>query len=428
MKVLIVYPRPNIHKSARFGYSISARYISESLSNSNIENIVCDYSVDSYSDETIVELLRSATHLVIEIDSFPLKRSENTNHALRIIDLSYKKFPHIIIIAYGKYCTLSQQPVPQADLTIFGEGELSIHEFVKASKKLLPKQFHCGLIRDLDTLPTIVNFDQSGKIPPSTESGVSRRFARSILLETSRGCPGSCSFCQRHGWIDGYRQFSTRRVLDDFTVITELGYQNVWVVDENFSASLSRAKDLLDQLASINSKKIKIALSSWVEIDEEFLELAKRAGVSIISFGIESANSHIQEFYNKTIDLQRTADLISYADRIGLYTVGNFIIGAPMESKETIEETLNYAINAAFDECNFKILDYMLGSDLFRALPNQMQSRQTHYFACKENDLGRFLLQELIDIAQMCLRSFNESRMSRLQRKIQKHGTPYYFK
>lgn len=425
MKVLIVYPKPNSIKSARFGYSIITRYISESLSNNGIANIVCDYSINSYAEESLIDLLRTVTHLVVEIDSFPLNRSENTYHASRIIGLSKKKFPNIIVIAYGKYCTLSQIPVPQADLTVFGEIESSIHEFIGLSKEHLPKQYNCGLINDLDTLPSIVYFDQSGKIP-SIGLDVDRRFARSILLETSRGCPGSCSFCQRHGWLEGYRQFSLRRVLDDFSKINKLGYRNVWIVDENFSASLSRAKEVLVSLANINSTNMKIALSSWTKIDVEFLDLAKQAGVSIISFGIESANTKILEFYKKPIDLKRTSDLISYADEIGLFIVGNFIIGAPMESKETIDETLNYAITTPFDECNFKTLDYMMGSDLYRRLPNQMQSRQTHYFACKENDLCSFTLKELSDITKMCLVSFDESRKIRLQRKIKKHGTPYY--
>lgn len=46
---------------------------------------------------------------------------------------------------------------------------------------------------------------------------------------------------------------------------------------------------------------MKLCLSSWIFVDEEFLMLAKRAGVSMISFGIESIVPEVQAFYNKMI-------------------------------------------------------------------------------------------------------------------------------
>ena len=173
------------------------------------------------------------------------------------------------------------------------------------------------------------------------------------------------------------------------------------------------------------SQEMRISLSSWVHIDEEFLRLAKLAGVSIISFGIESANPQILDFYRKSIDLERVRQLIEFADKIGLYTIGNFIIGAPMETDETIRATFQYIPDSAFDRINIKTLDYMAGSPLYDSLPEHVRKDHRHLFACKENGLGNYTLSELRTIKKDFLDDFYRRRASKLESKIKRHGPPY---
>jgi radical SAM superfamily enzyme YgiQ (UPF0313 family) len=158
------------------------------------------------------------------------------------------------------------------------------------------------------------------------------------------------------------------------------------------------------------------------------LELAKEAGVSIISFGIESANPEILKFYRKKIDLNKFQNLVEYANRIGLFTVGNFIIGAPMETEETINNTFSYILNTPFDQVNLKLLDYMAGSDLYESLSNEMKKKQRHIFACKENGLNNFPLIHLKEKINCFKAKFQETSSHRLDEKIKKMGPPYYQK
>jgi len=83
---------------------------------------------------------------------------------------------------------------------------------------------------------------------------------------------------------------------------------------------------------------------------------------------------------------------------IGLFTVGNFIIGAPMETIETINETFSFIKSCSFDKVNIKTLDYMMGSELYSKINCDLKKESTHIFACKENGLNNFYLQEIIDI------------------------------
>ena len=70
------------------------------------------------------------------------------------------------------------------------------------------------------------------------------------------------------------------------------------------------------------------------------------------SFGIESGVSDILEFYKKQIDLDKATEIIQYADSIGIYTVGNFILGAPSENENSIQKTCSYFYCGCYSDLN----------------------------------------------------------------------------
>lgn len=86
------------------------------------------------------------------------------------------------------------------------------------------------------------------------------------------------------------------------------------------------------------------------------LDLAKQCNIKIISFGIESGNKEILRFYRKNINIDEVPSIIRYANSLGIFTVGNFIIGAPMESESTITETFDLIKECEFDQINIKTL------------------------------------------------------------------------
>ncbi len=203
-------------------------------------------------------------------------------------------------------------------------------------------------------------------------------------------------------------------------------YTNIWITDDNFTFNLKRAKNLLYELINKRlTENMKIVCSSWTKIDKEFLVLAKQANITTISFGIESTSQKILNFYKKDIDLERTKKIIEYANQIGLFTVGNFIVGAPMETEETINNTFQYATDTPFDQVNIKTLDYMAGSELYSSLPKEITDLKRHLFACKENNLNKFSITELRNKINNFKKIFILSRKSVIKKKIYTHGLPY---
>lgn len=426
MRVLLVYPAPDVSKNYRFGYSLLLLYAASDLRGHGHEVHLVDFSYEKFDVENFIDLLHESDALVMEVDAFPLKRSTNIESASRIATLAKERFPNIPIVAIGKQCSLFGHAISFADVTVSGDSETYVSKVLECVER--QSYYDVGQINNLDMLP-VPAYDLLSKDQIEGRTSVRDMCLQpSGLMETSRGCPGLCTFCQRKGWSHGMQCFSDERVLEVFQLLAGSGVKNIWVVDENFSANLVRAKALLKKISAVNDRsKVRLAISSWVRIDREFLDLASEAGVSIISFGIESITKANQDYYRKRVDPDKTTEMISYADSLGLYTVGNFIIGSPFDTEQTIEENLQYAISSGLDTVNVKILDYMMGAELYLKLPEEIRG-PIDVRACKELGLCRFTREELKIISVNFQNRFRISRIKKLELKTEKYGTPYFEK
>ncbi len=366
----------------------------------------------------------------MEIDAFPLKRSTNLKQALELLSLVRDANEKTVCVAIGKQCSLFRSPVAGFDYTIGGEPEnYIVNFFIRLSKgELLAPYINVGLIDDLNTLPTPEYSILTGEHLTGNNAARNMRLAASALFETSRGCPGICSFCQRKGWGKKVRFFSQDKTLQVYQRLLDEGIRNFWITDDNFAANLTRAKELLKAMSRCHkTQDVKIALSAWTKIDTEFLQVAKDAGVSLISFGLESVVPSNQRFFNKPIDQVQVLEILDTADQIGIYTVGNFIIGTPTDTEDTIRQSFDFAVKSALDEINVKILDYMIGSELYDSLPDDLKKdNPIHMFASQEAGVCNFPLEVLRKTATLYTRKFKFSRANKFIEKSKRVGSPYF--
>lgn len=415
--VMLIYPRPDIAKGPRFGFSYDLLTIATILYNEGYSIFLKDFSCEHYSaDSFSAEILANKIDLVlIEFDSFALKRSENYEHGLMLVETIKRINKQAAVIAYGHHCCISKKDIPKADCTIKENSFNSIFEAINEtylSSKKIP------YISDFDSMPVI-------RRTLLNQIEHYRQNSRSTLIQTAAGCENTCVFCQRKGWQKKYQAHSDKYVLAEFRLLQEQGFVNIWITDENFTFILSRAKQILRLLIQDEvTRKMKISISSWANIDGEFLELAKLANIKAISFGVESGNQEILDFYRKNINLAKTKSIVRHANELGIFTIGNFILGAPIESNATIEETFRFIKECEFDQVNIKTLDYMMGSELYKSVESKAQGR-SHIFACAENGINGFGLQEISDIKNRFLSGYYAEGEERLNRKIREFGTPY---
>jgi len=216
---------------------------------------------------------------------------------------------------------------------------------------------------------------------------------------TSRGCPYRCSFCSRDLFIGRkYRQRSAENVLQEIEYIVDQGYNGIIFVDDNFLLSKDRTMRIMDGIIDRNLDLNMIVEGARVDsADEKLYNKMWEAGVKLISFGIESGNPDVLSFYNKNITLDQIKKAVKLADSTGFFVSASFIIGAPFETKKHIENTIKFACSLPIDSPEFYILEYRVGSDLWKDVVEKKIIKRDDFFVkgCRENNLGIFTLDEL---------------------------------
>lgn len=414
--VILIYPQPDFNKTPRFGFSYNLLILATILKNSGNNITLLDFSCDVFCDSIFQSTIKKIQPdvVIVEFDSFALKRSENYTNGVQIVALTKEVMPSTVVIAYGYHCCITQTPIQLANQTILNNN---LSSFIELFRTVLAN----------DDISLLANYDDTPYIDRGLLNQIDfyKKNCTSTLIQTSIGCENTCIFCQRKGWHSKFQTHSYEYILNEFKLLQQQGFINVWITDENFTFKLPRAKKiLLHLIESKSTEKMNLFISSWANIDTEFLELAAKANVKSISFGIESANDEILQFYRKNIVLKKVKRVIQYANSLGIFTIGNFIVGAPMETNNTISNTFTFIKDCEFDQINIKTLDYMIGSQLYDEIPLKEKGR-SHLFACLENGLNSFPLQELTNIKGAFCKAYYAENKERIKRKMLKYGTPY---
>ena len=162
--------------------------------------------------------------------------------------------------------------------------------------------------RDLDTHPS----------PWLTDILDPAAMDEAILL-TSRGCPFRCAFCYTPTAFGGNVQaHSVDRVLEDIAYVVRRGSGRLWFADPNFSYKESRVVKILEGIAR---RTLKVEM--WIEtradmVNRELLALMKRAGVTLVAMGLESASSEVFPHLDKNLDPDRIRMAVDRAFEAGL--------------------------------------------------------------------------------------------------------------
>jgi len=99
-----------------------------------------------------------------------------------------------------------------------------------------------------------------------------------------------------------------------------------------------------------------------------FREMVK-AGCKVVYFGIESANQRILDYYRKGITPDQSEAAVRKARKAGMdVIVGSFILGAPDETRQEVENTLKFVTRLDIDVPQLNILGAFRGTDLWADL------------------------------------------------------------
>lgn len=163
-----------------------------------------------------------------------------------------------------------------------------------------------------------------------------------VQIFTGRGCPFHCTFCSWPQTLMGrkYRVRSIENVLDELEWIEKNlpEVKEVFFEDDTFTVDKKRVRDFCAQYRE-RDLKITWACNARVGLDYETMREMKRANCRLLITGFESGNDEILRNIKKGITVDEMRQFASDARRAGLLVHGDFIIGLPGETHETIENT-----------------------------------------------------------------------------------------
>lgn len=269
----------------------------------------------------------------------------------------------------------------KADCIVRGEGEIVTWNLIKSDFDLKDtkgiayiengKVVHTPeeeKIKDVDSLP----FPAYHLLPKlKLYKNRSRRHPIAPMV-TSRGCPYGCSFCGSAN--SGWRARSPENVVAEIEyLINNFGVRQIDILDDNFSMNIERAEKICDMIAD-RKLDILITFPNGLRADrltERLVEKMARAGVYRTGIGIESGDQKIIDGINKSLKLEQVKKAMGWLRKNHIVTFGYFQFGLPGETKESMQKTLEFALEANPNWANFGITTPLPGTPLYNELKSK---------------------------------------------------------
>jgi len=215
---------------------------------------------------------------------------------------------------------------------------------------------------------------------------------RFTTMQTSRGCPWPCVFCDIPIFNEGkWRSRSPEHVLAEFNHLQENGYGAVYFVDDHFLLQPKRIETICE---GINRDGITIEWGCEGRVDSVcrplFPAMAK-AHCRTLMFGIESGSQKILDRLKKGQTLDEIETACKSAKKAGIEIVhGFFVVGSPDETVEDMKATFDFASKLPLDTFGFNRLCVYRGTPLWneyvqRGLVTDDEDWYK-YFKCSEID------------------------------------------
>ncbi|MEE9275596.1 MAG: radical SAM protein [bacterium] len=295
----------------------------------------------------------------------------NLIDSCKAADLVKKHHPGAKVVFGGHHANYypgESVVLPQVDYVLTGEGEISFTLLAQAIDRgerpedlndipglswaegdevhICPSRGEAG---DLNALPFparhLINLRNYNNLIGASDM--------TATIQTSRGCPFACTFCDIRRTEFRYRE--PANVVDELEFLLDQGIDDFFFVDDTITIRKKRVHEICSEIVR-RGLKIQFKISSRVDcITEDLLRDLRRAGCYRIHYGVESGTQRHLDYMEKGItpDLVRKVFRQTRAAGIGNYAY--MMIGIPGETREEMERTFDFAVELDPDYCQFSI-------------------------------------------------------------------------
>jgi radical SAM superfamily enzyme YgiQ (UPF0313 family) len=198
-------------------------------------------------------------------------------------------------------------------------------------------------------------------------------------IYTTLGCPYRCSFCCiqapfRAGeqilglgaGANSYRFWSPARVAQEIDLLVNTyGVRNIKFADEMFVLNQRHVGSICDLLIE---RRYNLNIWAYARVDtvkDNMLDKLKRAGFNWLALGIEAADDRVLTDVDKRYRVGEVYDTVRRIKDAGINIIGNYIFGLPEDTPETMQRTLDLALDLNCEFANFYSAMAYPGSPLY---------------------------------------------------------------
>jgi len=350
MKVLLINPPYPFEESPTppFGLMSLAAY----LIGQGIEVQIADFIISRFSEEKARAIINDFNPDVIGATGVTM----NIKKAFAILQYFKELKPDSVFVMGGPHVTFDADTVLREhsfiDYIVRGEGEIT---FVELLSKIQHHESPAAVLG--------ISYRENGEIihnemrPFIEDINILPFPARHLValtkyralrfpinMVTSRGCPHQCIFCLGSKMVGRkVRHFETMRIVDEFEMLSKMGFPQINIVDDLFTSNKKRCIAFCDEIIrrGIRHKWTAFARVDTVSLD--LLQAMKHAGCTTLCFGIESGNQEILNTVKKRITIEKCKQAVDLCNEAGIIPMTSYILGLPGETMETVEATMNFA-------------------------------------------------------------------------------------
>mgnify|MGYP001559631914 CR=1 FL=1 len=411
MKVILVNPRVTDVSTMPLGIL----YIAAVLEKEGHTVLAYDPLVNITNDKVVNKILSDSPAVVgLSISTAQFARGLDLAKKIKAIN------PKIKIVVGGVHISALPLDVMEYDcfdFAIFGEGEITMKELCRAIENggndfskiaglvyrkdgRIMQNEKRELIKNLDELPLPARHLLPAEWylqPPGKIRGY--WLDRSITLMASRGCPYHCIYCGSHiifGRTPRYR--SPEKVVEEIEyLMKEYGVQGAWFNDDELTVN----EDWLNKFCDILIEKgINFKWSCQARVNQGSVELMKKmkkSGCIQIDYGVESGSQRILNVLKKGTTIEQIKKKFKETKEIGIRTGASNVLGAPTETTEDIQMSIDLINEIKPDFADFYYLTPFPGTEFYEmAIKNKWMAK---------DDLtkGHWLFSRVIDLPTISL-------------------------
>jgi len=190
-----------------------------------------------------------------------------------------------------------------------------------------------------------------------------------VSFYTSRGCPALCTFCLWPQTLSGHawRVRSSENVAREVRQALQLFPQakEFFFDDDTFNIRKDRVLDVCSKLKPLG---FRWSCTARVNSDYETLKAMADSGARLFIVGFESGDPQILKNIKKGATVEQARAFTKNCKKVGIKIHGDFIIGLPGETKETIQTTLDFAKELDCETIQVSIAHAYPGTELYTQL------------------------------------------------------------